>query len=158
MATEIERKFLVKDQSWRRAVSESRPLRQGYLCAGQGVTVRVRLKGDSARLTIKGGGQGLVRPEYEYPVPLTDAREMLDQLCGDRIVAKTRHLVPLHGHTWEVDVFSGANEGLILAELELSHPDESYVRPPWLGQEVSGDPRYFNAYLATHPWREWGRS
>jgi len=157
MATEIERKFLVRDDSWRDAVeSESRVI-QGYLSEGGNATVRVRIKGEAAYLTIKGRMQGISRSEYEYPIPVADAGAMLRELAVSAPVDKTRYLVRCGDHLWELDVFHGANAGLVMAELELARPDETFVRPSWAGEEVSDDLRYYNANLARHPYTTWTR-
>ena len=154
VGTETERKFLVADDSWRRGVRESRRLRQGYLAIDGQTTVRIRTDGISAWLTIKGRQEGLSRPEFEYAVPVDDAEKLLG-LCRGRLVEKTRHFVPVVDKVWEVDEFAGANEGLVVAELEVAAPDEAFARPAWLGPEVSGDPRYLNANLSLSPYRAW---
>ena len=148
MATEIERRFLVATPAWRDATIRSRHLLQGYLAREDGVAVRLRLIDNDAWLTIKGPG-GLVRPEFEYPVPPADARAMLDALCAGRRIAKTRHDVPHDGLLWEVDVFEGPLAGLVIAEVELPSPDHSVGLPPWAGREITGDTRYANAVLAS---------
>lgn len=147
-ALEIERKFLVCSDSFLAEATQAEAIDQGYLHEGL-PTVRVRLRGTSAFLTIKGASDptGLVRSEYEYPIPVNDARELLE-LAGAGRLTKTRYLVPYAGHTWEVDVFHGALQGLRLAELELSDPAETFDLPPWVGEEVTGDPRYYNSTLA----------
>lgn len=155
MATEIERKFLVSDESWREVADKGTVIVQGYLCAERDRTVRVRLTGGNARLTIKGAGEGIARSEYEYDIPGRDAREMLDRLCVGTSIAKTRYRVAHFGHIWEVDVFEGANAGLVLAEIELGSTDESFELPDWAGAEVSEDERYYNAYLSRHPFTQW---
>lgn len=155
MKQEIERKFLVHDERWRDAVTRSTRLRQGYLCLDPARTVRVRISGTQGWLTIKGPGEGASRAEYEYPLPLADATDLLDHLCRQPQIDKTRHLVPHGGLTFEVDVFHGDNEGLIMAEVELAAADTHVDLPPWIGAEVTGDHRYFNAYLAQHPFRTW---
>ncbi len=154
MGIEIERKFLVREDAWRAGVTAVRSLRQGYLAIDGGNTARVRTDGLRAWITIKGRTQGISRAEFEYEVPLADAEGLL-ALCGERLVEKRRHLVPHEGRTWEVDEFFGANAGLVLAEIELAEADEWVTLPPWLGQEVSADPRYTNARLATHPFGCW---
>ncbi|MEX0739479.1 MAG: CYTH domain-containing protein [Pseudohongiella sp.] len=165
MAIEIERKFLVDHVLWERALSEralwdnarEQPgvegvrYRQGYLCPGTGITVRVRIAGEQAFVTIKGPTHGYSRAEYEYPVPLQDAEEMLSSLCQQPLIEKIRYRIGYARHIWEVDVFQGANSGLILAEIELPSEDTRFDLPPWLGREVSGDPRYFNSALARTP-------
>lgn len=155
MATEIERKFLVRDQRWREQARPGVRLMQGYLASTPALTVRVRLAGEQGRLTIKGATHGICRSEYEYAIPAEDAQAMLNELAETAIVEKTRYLVPAGEHNWEVDVFAGENAGLVLAEIELSAEDEAFERPAWLGVEVSDEPRYFNANLARHPFRHW---
>lgn len=155
MATEIERKFLVATDGWREGVSRSEPMYQGYLASTPTCAVRVRLEGDRARINIKSAGLDIERREYEYDIPVDDAREILETLCGKRVVRKTRHYHPAGAHTFEIDVFEGANEGLVVAEVELSRRDEDFERPAWLGEEVSGDARYLNNNLATKPFRDW---
>ena len=157
MGLEIERKFLVKGEPWRQA-PDGVPMRQGYLVTGPPVSVRVRVAGGSARLTLKKAATGtgnLVRHEFEYPVPLEEAEAMLGSLAEGGLVEKTRYRVPCEGFVFEVDVFHGENAGLVVAELELSAPDQPFPRPPWLGEEVTGDPRYLNAALARRPYRRW---
>ncbi len=154
MGVEIERKFLVNGDAWRVDATTSSELRQGYLATEPSCTVRVRLADERAFLTIKGIRQGVTRPEFEYAVPADDAADLLD-LCFGKIVAKTRWRVPVGDHLWEVDEFHGANAPLVLAEIELAAEDEEFVRPDWLGAEVSTDDRYSNSYLSCHPWGEW---
>lgn len=148
MPLEIERKFLVRSDDWRTAADAGTRYHQGYLCADKTVSVRVRLAGERAFLTIKGAGPGISRTEFEYPIPAGDAAEILDDLCPAGSVEKTRHLLPHGAHTWEIDVFSGRHAGLVVAEIELSSEDEPFDRPPWLGKEVTGNPRYLNSTLA----------
>jgi adenylate cyclase len=155
MPTEIERKFLVLSDAWRAAAERRELFRQGYLSSGEGCSVRVRVGGDRAWLGLKGRVEGATRLEYEYPIPLAEAHEILDSLCVHGRVEKVRHWVPHAGHEWEVDEFLGANEGLVVAELELDAEDEPYARPEWLGPEVTHDVRYFNSQLARLPWRSW---
>ncbi len=154
MALEIERKFLVSGDGWR-VLATGTPYCQGYLAAEPTRTVRVRIAGDQGYLTIKGLGDGLSRPEYEYAIPLTDAQEMLHRLCLPPLIEKVRYKIAWQGLIWEVDEFAGENQGLILAEVELEHPDQAIELPPWIGQEVTGDPRYYNARLREHPYRQW---
>lgn len=154
MKIEIERKFLLKDDSWRPGAMGIL-YRQGYLCTDPERTVRVRLGGDTAILAIKGAGDGLARPEFEYPLPTDEARELLDHLCLQPLVEKVRYLVPFAGLTWEIDEFLGANAGLLLAEVELEQVEQTVPLPPWIGLEVTGDPRYYNAWLARHPFTTW---
>jgi CYTH domain-containing protein len=154
MATEIERKFLVKSDAWREGPPGTE-IRQGYLARGEKHVVRVRLAGDEAFITVKGAGKGISRSEFEYPVPVEDAREML-ALCPPPLIEKTRHERHHAGHLWEVDEFHGDNAGLIVAEIELDAEDRDFEKPDWVGEEVSDDPRYLNARLAERPWRDWG--
>ncbi len=156
MGREIERKFLVRNDGWRASATHSTSYRQGYLSDRPDVVVRVRLADGAAVIAVKGAQQGISRLEYEYPIPASDAVEMLDRLCTGPLIEKERFFVPYGEHVWEVDVFGGDNAGLILAEIELSDPDESFERPPWLGEEVSDDARYYNANLAKKPFRHWG--
>ncbi len=153
MAKEIERKFLVTGTAWRKGAKGKR-YRQGYLTLDPDCTVRVRIAGRQGFLTIKGISKGASRDEFEYPVPLADAHQLL-RLCKSAIIEKTRYRIPHKGHTWEVDVFAGENRGLVVAELELKSERQSFPRPPWVGREVTDDPRYFNASLATKPFRRW---
>lgn len=153
MGKEIERKFLVKGDGWRGA--EGTMYRQGYLSTVKERTVRVRVAGDAGYLTVKGLSEGATRTEFEYEIPLRDAEAMLDHLCERPLIEKRRHKIDYAGVTWEVDVFFGANEGLVLAEVELESEEQTVDCPPWVGQEVTDDPRYFNANLVQHPYREW---
>jgi adenylate cyclase len=155
MALEIERKYLVADDSWQEQVDSSSSIMQGYLASTARLTVRVRLRGDAAFLTIKGATTGVTRTEFEFPIDVADARAMLQTLATGPVIEKVRHIVPVGDHRWEVDVFAGDNEGLVLAEVELSSPQEHFVVPSWAGSEVSDDPRYFNVNLAQHPYRTW---
>ncbi|RFA24676.1 adenylate cyclase [Alkalilimnicola ehrlichii] len=155
MAEEIERKFLLKNDTWRSLARSSARYRQGYLASRREVVVRVRLSDDTAFLTIKGEANGIRRLEYEYPLPIVDAEEMLDLLCERPLIEKERFFVPYGDHLWEVDVFAGDNAGLVLAEVELQDPDEVFVRPPWVGEEVSEDPRFYNANLVKYPFKSW---
>lgn len=152
MATEIERKFLVRGDAWRTANGVL--LVQGYLNRDKARTVRVRIAGDQAFLTIKGLTQGATRAEFEYPIPVADAHQLL-ALSDGPVLAKVRHTFVHGGHTWEVDVFQGANEGLVVAEIELTREDEPFARPDWLGNEVTHDSRFYNANLIAHPWSTW---
>lgn len=154
MGTEIERKYLVHGDAWRDAGRGTR-LRQGYLSSDPARTVRVRCAGDAAWLTIKGPPEGLVRTEFEYPIPVTDATILLDTLCEQPLIDKVRHAVVYAGHTWEIDEFQGENAGLLIAEVELDHADEPVELPPWVGVEVTDDPRYQNANLVRAPYTRW---
>lgn len=157
MGIEIERKFLVTDVSaaaaWRAA--PGLVYRQGYLNRDKHRTVRVRVAGDAATLTIKGISVGSTRAEFEYTIPLDDARALLD-LCDGPLVEKTRHVLVHHGTTWEVDDFAGDNMGLVVAEVELQSEAQTFAKPDWLGEEVTHDARYFNSNLASQPFAGWG--
>lgn len=155
MATEIERKFLLCSDAWRDQVSRSTEIRQGYLCEPKTASVRVRLSGEKANLNIKSTTLGISRLEYEYPIPLDEAREMLDKLCGGKTVDKTRYEVKIGNHVWEIDEFVGRNAGLIVAEVELSAEDEAFEKPDWAGEEVSDDVRYYNVNLLENPYCDW---
>lgn len=155
MAVEIERKFLVMGDQWR-SLGTGQRYRQGYLASDAGRAVRVRVVGDRAFLTIKGGGQDISRLEFEYPIPVAEAEVMLEHLCDRPLIDKTRYKIPIGEVVWEVDEFAGENAGLIVAEVELTHPDQPLELPDWVGAEVSHDARYFNAALAKHPYRLWG--
>lgn len=154
MGTEIERKFLVSGDGWRGTEPGPR-IRQGYLSLDPARAVRVRTAGERAWLTVKGALTGLSRPEFDYAIPLADACQMLDDLCHQPLIDKTRYKIRHGDHLWEVDEFHGANDGLVIAEVELGSESESFARPPWLGPEVSDDPRYFNINLFRHPYRNW---
>lgn len=158
MAKEIERKFLVTGDDWRRG-ARGIPYRQGYLSAGADAvcTVRARVAGERAYLTIKGRAFEGARDEYEYPIPVADAEELLERLCAGGRIEKIRHRVPHAGRTWEVDEFTGENAPLVVAEVELDRIDAEVSLPSWVGREVTDDPRYTNAALARHPYSRWGR-
>lgn len=155
MGQEIERKFLVEGDAWR-ALAEGTRYRQGYLSTVKERTVRVRTIGDKAYLTIKGITQGIARAEFEYEIPLADANALLDDLCERPLIEKDRYKILHGGLTWEVDEFFGENAGLVLAEVELEAEDQVVELPDWVGQEVSDDPRYYNANLIASPYRTWG--
>lgn len=157
MAVEIERKFLVDLGAWR-PQGPGVLYRQGYLSPQKERAVRVRIAGDEAFLTIKGTAEKFTRLEFEYPIPLDDAAILLERLCERPLVEKTRHKEMFGDRLWEIDVFHGENEGLILAEIEVSAEDETFERPPWTGKEVSEDPRYFNVNLSANPFKNWGRA
>lgn len=151
---EIERKFLVIGDGWKAQAEGGLAIAQGYLAAGD-PSVRIRRLGERGFITVKAGQQWAARQEYEYEIPLVDAQQML-RLCRQPIMTKTRHLVRHGGHLWEIDVFAGANTGFTLAEVELQSADEAIDLPPWSGPEVTGDPRFFNAYLSQRPFSTWG--
>lgn len=155
MALEIERKFLVDRKLWT-PERDGVAYRQGYLSSVEERVVRVRIAGDAAFLTIKGRSDNISRLEFEYPIPVEDAQTQLDLLCERPLIEKTRYEEKVGGHIWTIDVFHGENDGLILAEIELSDEDETFDRPPWLGKEVSDDPRYFNVNLSKSPFGYWG--
>ncbi len=155
MGVEIERKFLVKNDAWRYSVESEHHIMQGYLASDARITVRVRVKGDAAFLTIKGATSGIGRSEYEYPIPLADGEAMLRELSLPAVIEKTRYRVRCGAHVWDLDVFAGENAGLVMAEVELESEDEAFEQPDWAGEEVTGDPRYYNASLARHPFNRW---
>ena len=155
MGIEIERKFLVDSVRWRDEISETHQIIQGYLALTESCSVRVRISNDHATLNFKGLTIGIRRSEFEYPIPLDDARAMLGEYCGDSVIEKQRHIVEHAGHRWEVDEFAGRNEGLVVAELELKDEDERFDSPVWLGREVTGDVRYYNIALVEHPFDSW---
>lgn len=155
MAVEIERKFLTINDSWRSQISESLPMRQGYLTESGNSSVRIRIVGDHANINIKSATLGIQRLEYEYAIPLGDANEMLDRLSVGPLIEKVRHHVMVAGKLWEVDEFKGENSGLIVAEIELDSVDEEITKPDWAGDDVSDDPRYYNISLVKHPYSNW---
>lgn len=155
MGIEIERKFLVSSDDWR-DLAEGIDYRQGYLSTVKERTVRVRTIRDRGYVTVKGISIGASRSEYEYEIPVEDAHEMLDALCERPLIEKRRYKIPQGPVTWEVDEFFGDNRGLILAEVELESADQPLELPDWIGDEVTGDPRYFNANLIAHPYSSWG--
>lgn len=154
MAKEIERKFLVKTADWV-PQGAGKYYKQGYLNSQKERVVRVRIAGDKGQLTIKGITTGVTRAEFEYAIPTEEAGLMLDNLCEKPLIEKHRHKEVHGGKTWEIDVFHGDNEGLVVAELELKSEDEAFDRPAWLGEEVSSDPRYFNSNLLKNPYKSW---
>ncbi|MBS0558587.1 MAG: CYTH domain-containing protein [Proteobacteria bacterium] len=151
---EIERKFLVDTAKWRPA-DAGVDYRQGYLVAARDRSVRVRVAGRRGYLTIKGATVGATRSEFEYEIPLDHALSMLDGLCERPIIEKTRHTERIAGRDWEIDVFHGQNEGLVVAEIELDTETDTFEKPAWAGREVSDDPRYLNANLFRHPFGSW---
>jgi len=155
MAKEIERKFRVRSDAWRAQVKRSTLLRQGYLANTTRASIRVRLEGERALLSVKGMEPGVSRDEFEVAVPMADAREMLERLCEGRAIEKWRHIVVHEGSEWEIDEFLAENAGLVIAELELKSEHESFARPPWLGAEVTHDERYYNFRLSQKPYRHW---
>lgn len=157
MATEIERKFIVRGD-FSADVFDAQRIVQGYICSQPGRTVRVRIRGEKGFLTIKGASdeKGLSRYEFEQEIPLADAEQLL-KLCEPGAIDKVRHLVRVGRHIWEVDVFHGANEGLVMAEIELASEEEVFEKPDWVGEEVSGDRRYYNSMLTKEPYTRWGK-
>jgi adenylate cyclase len=154
MGREIERKFLVTGNSWRGS-GKGVHIRQGYLSLEMTRIVRVRILDKRGFLTVKGKPKGFTAPEYEYEIPVKDAREMLDLLCERPLIEKTRYGSEVGGLLWEIDLFSGENEGLILAEVELEDEKQEFSLPDWVGEEVTGNPRYTNACLVKNPYRLW---
>jgi CYTH domain-containing protein len=155
MATEIERKFLVTGDAWRGIASAGTLYRQGYLSIDVERTVRVRVAGERASLTIKGPSVGARRNEFEYSIPRDEALQLLEELCLRPIIEKTRHRLSRDGLTWEIDEFGGENRGLVVAEVELTDESQVVAPPDWIGDEVTGDPRYYNANLVRHPFSRW---
>lgn len=151
MGKEIERKFLIKGEAWR-ALAQGTMYRQGYLNSAKERTVRVRTVGDKAFLTIKGITVGATRAEYEYEIPFGDCNALLDNLAEKPLIEKKRYKIKMAEFTWEIDEFFGDNQGLIVAEIELLSEDQAFDKPDWVGEEVTGDPRYFNSNLIKHPF------
>ena len=154
MAKEIERKYLVKGDAWRK-LAQGVHYRQGYLNSTKERTVRIRTVGEKAVITVKGPTIGVTRMEFEYPIPFSDCVTMLENLAEQPIIEKTRYIIPMGSFTWEIDEFFGAKAGLIVAEIELPSEDTPFEKPDWIGEEVSGDPRYFNSNLVAHPFSTW---
>lgn len=155
MGKEIERKFLVQSDAWKAQIEQTHYIKQGYLHSDTRVSVRIRIQDESANINIKSGTLGIERLEYEYPVPLEEANEMLDQLADGPLIEKRRHKITKGNHVWEVDEFLGDNLGLIVAEVELASVGESPDIPEWAGDDVSNDERYYNVCLARHPYTQW---
>jgi len=155
MAVEIERKFLLKNDSWRNYYTKKMELRQGYLSVSRECTVRVRVSDDKGWMTIKGITRNISRSEFEYLIPKVDAENMLLEFASENIVEKIRYFIDYQGAEWVVDEFFGRNRGLFLAEIELSSEDVIYEKPAWLGEEVSGDYRYSNSNLSKKPYLNW---
>jgi len=155
MPIEIERKFLLSSDKWRDEVIRSSRIRQGYMGKIDKASVRIRVQGDKANINIKSATLDIRRMEYEYEIPLGEAEEMLDQLCNQPQIDKTRFIVEQGKHTWEIDEFYGDNQGLLVAEVELGSEDEEIIKPDWIGDEVTGDPRYYNVSLIKHPFKAW---
>ncbi|WP_428634748.1 CYTH domain-containing protein [Sedimenticola sp.] len=155
MALEIERKFIVINDKWKSGVVSESVLKQAYIANQPNATVRIRVANGLAHLNIKSATTGISRAEFEYPIPLADAEQMLQQIALQPFIDKTRYQVKWGNHTWDLDLFAGENRGLVMAEVELSSEDESFELPPWAGDEVSGDPRYYNSNLVKHPYSQW---
>ena len=154
MGLEIEKKFLLKNDDWRK-LAQGKEYRQGYLSSVKERTVRIRTIEDTGYLTIKGVSQGAVRAEYEYVIPVDEARAMLETLCEKPLIEKKRFKIPYKGLIWEVDEFFGENQGLIMAEAELASETQVFQKPEWIGVEVTHDSRYYNANLVHHPFSKW---
>lgn len=155
MGLEIERKYLVKNEKWKEQADPGKPYIQGYLVGSKQASVRVRIEGDEAFLNIKSATLGVRRQEYEYPLPVSEATEILNTLCEQPLIEKTRYHVSNGADIWEVDVFAGQNAGLVVAEIELDSEDAAIELPEWVGTEVSDDPRYYNVSLVKHPYSAW---
>jgi adenylate cyclase len=154
VGVEIERKFLLAGDGWR-ALGTPVLLRQGYLSSDPARVVRVRVEGERAFMTIKGKNVGATRGEWEYPIPLADANELLEGLCAQPIIEKYRRRIDFAGNTWEVDEFLGANQGLVVAEIELDSETQQFDKPDWIGEDVTDDARYYNSALVRHPYSNW---
>jgi len=154
MGHEIEKKFLIQSEEWR-TLGEGKQYCQGYLSSGGGPSLRIRTIGERGIITVKGPTVDGKRLEFEYDIPYPDAKEMLEKLCHKPLIEKTRYKIPYAGFTWEVDEFKGENKGLIFAEIELEDIDQPFNIPDWIGEEVTGDPRYYNANLVTNPYKNW---
>ncbi len=154
MAKEIERKFLI-DLDKIGSLENGTEIKQGYISTSDKTVVRARVAGEQAYLTLKGENKGVTRSEFEYEIPVNDANEIISELCNGPIVEKTRYLIYYSGHTWEVDIFHGENDGLVVAEIELSREEENFELPCWVTTEVSGDTRYYNSSLLSNPFKSW---
>ena len=155
MAIEIEHKFLLLNDDWRKLVIKSVIFKQGYLNSLPTSSIRVRISNNSAWLNIKSATIGNQRNEYEYEIPLNDGNEIIELLCSKPVIEKTRHYVITEGHTWEIDEFHGENQGLIVAEIEIETIDTKFIQPAWIGDEVTQDLRYYNNNLAHTPYSKW---
>lgn len=154
MGQEIEKKYLLLNDDWRK-LGKGKSYCQGYLSSEKGRTVRIRTINTLGIITIKGLSKNGIRPEYEYEIPFEDAKEMLSNLCLQPLIRKTRYKIPWENFIWEVDEFEGDNMGLIFAEIELEYPGQKFPKPPWIGQDVTDDRRYYNANLVAHPYKMW---
>jgi adenylate cyclase len=154
MAVEIERKYLI-DLEKVGILENGNRIKQGYITTNKNAVVRVRIKNDKGYLTIKSSNIGASRLEFEYEIPLVEANEMLDKLCQKQIIDKDRYIIDLHNHIWEIDIFHGDNEGLVIAEVELKDENEHIILPLWIKEEVTGDIKYYNSNLMTYPYNQW---
>ena len=155
MPIEIERKYLITSDTWRKEVKKGVKFKQGYLAGTVDSSVRIRVEGDRAFLNIKSATLGIKRKEYEYAIPLEDAEEILINLCEKPLIEKQRFYLEYEGHTWEIDEFEGENKGLIVAEIELNNEDEKFILPDWVGMEVSDEAKYYNVSLVKNPFKSW---
>lgn len=155
MGIEIERKFLLTTDDWRKSAGQPVLYLQGYLVGSEQSSVRIRVEGDKAFINIKSATLGIRRQEYQYPIPVEDAEKILDDLCEKPLIEKHRYFIQQDSHTWEIDEYFGDNEGLIVAEIELESEDEIFEKPAWIGKEVSDDTRYYNVCLVKHPYKDW---
>lgn len=153
MGKEIERKFLVRGDSWRQGTGIH--VRQGYISSDEKHSVRVRATSVGAYLTVKGTSRGAARSEFEYEIPMSDAEELLESICIKPLIEKVRYRIAYSGFTWEVDEFLGENRGLVIAEIELEREDQGFEKPEWIGAEVTGDHRYYNVNLVANPYTKW---
>ena len=158
MAQEIERKFLVNDNSWKGKIKRTDHIIQGYLANTDRGSIRVRISNNEGSLSIKSMTLDISRLEYDYPIPLDDARTLIANFCMQPVIEKLRHYIEDDKHIWEIDVFEKENKGLIIAEIELTDPEEVFHKPDWVGAEVSDDPRYYNVCLVEHPYQEWEKT
>ncbi|MBR6026380.1 MAG: CYTH domain-containing protein [Neisseriaceae bacterium] len=154
MSVEIERRFLLKNDNWKQNIHKSIEMQQGYMSVEKECTIRLRIIDDKAWLTIKGFITPVSRHEFEYPIPISDAKTMMNNLCAFTMT-KTRHIVKVDNVSFEIDEYHGANAPLIVAELELANENQTYPTPEWLGEEITDDGRYSNAYLSKHPYSQW---
>jgi adenylate cyclase len=155
MPVEIEHKFLLANDNWRQCISRSEQFKQGYLSSQPTSSIRVRISGNQAWLNIKSATIGMQRLEFEYEIPITDGHDLLNYLCAPPFIEKTRHYISAGPLVWEIDEFNGANQGLIVAEIELSYEGQPFTKPDWLGPEVTHDVRYYNNNLARKPYSTW---
>lgn len=155
MPIEIEHKFLLANESWREEVSHTSEYQQGYLSSNPASSIRIRVSGTQAWINLKSATIGTYRQEYEYTIPVDDAKEIIENLCQKPLITKTRHFIIHQDHTWEIDEFHGENQGLCVAEIELTQVNDVFEKPAWLGKEVTDDLRYYNNNLAKHPYSKW---